>query len=301
MKHPITTAVLLGAGLMGSVSAVLASGPSFPPDKVIDGSSLTGWTSLGGAKWVPGKDGISGTSDGSGGWLMLNQSYQDVSLYTEFQCDDACETGVLLRAEKTPDGGMKGYFVSLGETSLPTYAVKISPEGQITSRELLARGGALQRTTPPPAKPQERSQGNAPRRAQENPVVLPIHPEDTSLKPHAWNSVEVFFDANTIRSFLNNGRQEGAIAEDGGYGPIALYSGGKGTVHFRHIVLADISLKVRDEEKVGPGFRKQRLNDFYYSWGTAAADFNHDGTLDVISGPYIYYGPDYQKSREIYY
>jgi hypothetical protein len=27
---------------------------------------------------------------------------------------------------------------------------------------------------------------------------------------------------------------------------------------------------------------------------------NHDGILDVVSGPYIYYGPDYLKSREIY-
>jgi hypothetical protein len=62
-----------------------------------------------------------------------------------------------------------------------------------------------------------------------------------------------------------------------------------------------MSLKVRDAEIVGQGFRKQRLSDFYYSWGTAAADFNHDGAMDIVSGPYIYYGPDYRKSREIYY
>ena len=29
------------------------------------------------------------------------------------------------------------------------------------------------------------------------------------------------------------------------------------------------------------------------------ADFNHDGVLDVVSGPYIYYGPDYTKRSEI--
>src|SRR5205823_2551900 len=42
------------------------------------------------------------------------------------------------------------------------------------------------------------------------------------------------------------------------------------------------------------------LNEFYYSWGVAAADFNRDGILDVAAGPYIYLGPDYTKSREIY-
>ena len=31
-----------------------------------------------------------------------------------------------------------------------------------------------------------------------------------------------------------------------------------------------------------------------------AADFNHDGILDIVAGPYIYYGPDYTKSREIF-
>ena len=44
----------------------------------------------------------------------------------------------------------------------------------------------------------------------------------------------------------------------------------------------------------------QRLSDFYYGWGASADDFNHDGVLDVVSGPHIYFGPDYRRSREIY-
>ena len=35
------------------------------------------------------------------------------------------------------------------------------------------------------------------------------------------------------------------------------------------------------------GLSQQRLSDFYYSWGSAAADFNHDDILDVVSGRYI--------------
>jgi hypothetical protein len=44
----------------------------------------------------------------------------------------------------------------------------------------------------------------------------------------------------------------------------------------------------------------QRLSDFYYAWGAGAADFDHDGTVDVVAGPHIFFGPDYTRSREIY-
>ncbi len=281
-----------------ATAVAFSSGPSFMPDVKFTGSTTKGWHTLGHATWSADAGTITGTpSDGGSGWLVLDKSYQDISLYTEFRCEEGCEAGVLLRAEKTPDGGMKGFYVSLSDSSLTTYSVTIGPGGEIEKRDKLARGGLLARVTPPPSQ----SQGdNRPRPPTSN-VDLPLKAADTSLRPHEWNSVEIFFDANTVRSFLNNGHQQGAIAEDGGYGPIALYAGGKGAVHFRGTAYMDMSLKVRDEEKLGSGFRKQRLNDFYYSWGTAAADFNHDGVLDVISGPYIYYGPDYRKSREIYY
>ena len=44
----------------------------------------------------------------------------------------------------------------------------------------------------------------------------------------------------------------------------------------------------------------QQLNEFYYSWGPAVADINHDGSLDIVAGPYYYLGPDYTVAREIY-
>ncbi|QNI36461.1 FG-GAP-like repeat-containing protein [Edaphobacter albus] len=276
-----------------------ASGPSFNPDVRFTGSSIKGWHTLGESKWSADTGTITGRPvDDMGGWLVLGNSYQDISFYTEFRCEEGCETGVLLRAEKTPDGGMKGVYVSLDDSVLNTYAVKIDSSGRIVKKDKLPRGGLLARVTPPPS-PSQSQAGNRPR-PQRPSIDLPVKPADTSLRPHEWNSVEIFFDTNTVRSFLNDGHQQGAIAEDGGYGPVALHVGGKGAVHFRGLAYMDMSLKVRDEEKVGPHFRKQRLSDFYYSWGTAAADFNQDGVLDVISGPYIYYGPDYRKSREIY-
>ncbi len=44
---------------------------------------------------------------------MLDKSYQDLKFYAEFRCAENCDAGVLLRAEKTPEGGWKGVYVSL--------------------------------------------------------------------------------------------------------------------------------------------------------------------------------------------
>ena len=62
----------------------------------------------------------------------------------------------------------------------------------------------------------------------------------------------------------------------------------------------DLAVRETPREQVSANFRMQRLNPFYYAWGAAAADFNHDGILDVVAGPYYYLGPDYTKSREVY-
>ena len=53
-------------------------------------------------------------------------------------------------------------------------------------------------------------------------------------------------------------------------------------------------------EELSKNFKMQRLSDFYYAWGAGAADFNHDGVLDVVAGPHIYWGPGYTTHREIY-
>ncbi len=43
-----------------------------------------------------------------------------------------------------------------------------------------------------------------------------------------------------------------------------------------------------------------RLTPFYYSFASAAADFDRDGNMDVVSGPFIFFGPEFTKKREIY-
>ncbi len=47
-------------------------------------------------------------------------------------------------------------------------------------------------------------------------------------------------------------------------------------------------------------FKKLRLTDQFWSEGANFGDFNHDGKMDVVSGPYWYEGPDFTKRHEFY-
>jgi hypothetical protein len=66
------------------------------------------------------------------------------------------------------------------------------------------------------------------------------------------------------------------------------------------IVAAALSCAACWAESPTPTFKKLRLTDKFYSEGAYYADFNKDGHLDVVSGPYWYEGPDFQKRHEIY-
>ncbi len=286
--------MLLAAFTLIGAGPVYASGPSFHPDVTFQGSELKAWHIYGEAEWSAENGELIGKpKQAGGGWLMLDHSYQDVGLYAEFKCTAGCETGVLFRAEKTPDG-MKGIYVALSDPELPTYSVTIDAQGKIVERTQLRRGGGLERIAPPPNP-------NAPSgfRPPVSTVKLPFTPPDSKLRPDDWNQVEILFDANIVRTFLNDGREHGAVGDEG-YGPIALYVGGSGEVRFKNLGYKDLGVKTHVADQTSPNFRKQQLSDFYYSWSSSAADFNHDGILDIVSGPYIYYGPDYTKSREMY-
>ncbi len=183
---------------------------------------------------------------GPAGWLVLDHAYQDSGLYAEYRCSSGCVTGVLFRAEKTPDGGLKGTYVELSDPDLPAYDVTIDAQGKILERNKLRRGGGLVRVAPPPStNPQAQGGGF---RSGRPTVTLPFQPDDTKMRPNDWNQVEVFLDANIIRTFLNNGHEIGAVSEEA-YGPIALYAGGSGEVRFKSVALADIGLKVRQPEE----------------------------------------------------
>lgn len=47
-------------------------------------------------------------------------------------------------------------------------------------------------------------------------------------------------------------------------------------------------------------FRKIQVSDQFWSEGASFGDFNKDGVMDVVSGPYWYAGPDFKQRHEYY-
>ena len=280
-------------------------GLSFKPDHTFKGSSLKGWHVLGGADWQA-KDGelIGKAKPGSsGGWLILDNGYQDVGFHALFKSTGNSETALLFRMEKINDG-YRGVLLLLKKDDVTPYSVVMDAQGKEIKREKLRRAGGISyRIAPPPDTSAGRWGNFTPPRIP-IPDDLPVIPPNTSFRENDWNEIEVFLETNVIRNFLNDGNEIGG-AVDGesalsGFGPVALYVSGPGEVHFKDVMYKDISVRYTPKEQSSPRFKVQCISDYYYSWGADAADFNKDGNLDIVSGAYIYFGPDFTKFKEIY-
>jgi hypothetical protein len=287
---------------------------NFMPDWQFQGSSIAQFHTLGDVDWHAENGEIVGVPrSAAGGWLILDRPLQDVQFAATFRCTGGCKAGVLLRAQTTPDG-MRGAFVAFPEGQNPaaTFALKLDAQGHELSREPLKPAGGMVRVMAPPAPratppPGARPPGAAPTRRPGNglPPQSPYTPPDYSYHPGEWTPLEVILDANMMRVWMHDGPESGTTngeADDnvGSYGPVALYVGGTGEVRFKDVELKDLGRRVLPDEQISGRFRMQHINDFYYGWSATAADVNHDGILDIISGPFYYLGPDYKVSREIF-
>ncbi len=68
-----------------------------------------------------------------------------------------------------------------------------------------------------------------------------------------------------------------------------------------HLVLALVPVLTAfgaGQDYVLHSFKKIQLSDKFYAEGANAGDFNHDGKLDVVAGPFWFEGPDFQKRHE---
>ena len=301
---------------LGAISIVPLSGTreTFVPDWTFKGSTLTGWHVLGAADWKAIDGELVGTpKSADGGWLVLDKSFQDIQFGADFKCTGGCRTGVLLRAEKT-SSGMKGIFLSLDEGEVGGYAVTLDANGKILTRERLRPGGGLMRVAPSAADAAAAAAARAGgagrggaggaggRGRGAAPATLPNLMQPTGLKPNDWNEVDFVIDANIMRPWVNTSTSGGGAADDelGKFGPIAIYVGGSGEVRFRDVSYRDLSLKRRVNEQLSSNYQMLRLTPFYYSFASGAADFDWDGNMDIVSGPFIFLGPDFTKVREFY-
>ena len=120
---------------------------------------------LGQADWKAQNGELVGrpTSE-AGGWLMMDKPFQDLQFYANVRCEAKCRTGVLLRAEKTADSGLKGVYMSYADGDFVSYRVTLNGQGQETSRERVGN---------PPT-------GNAAAAAA-----------NAALKPGEWNPIRI--------------------------------------------------------------------------------------------------------------
>jgi hypothetical protein len=249
-----------------------AEPPDFLADGTFTGSSLKGWHVVGQADWSARNGEIVGrpTSAG-GGWLVMDKAFQDLQFYASVRCEATCRTGVLLRAEKTPQGGLQGIYVSYDAGDFVSYRVTLNAQGQETNRERIGS---------PPT-------GNAAAAAA-----------TAALRPGEWNPIRINLWENTVRPVPGAG---GTLPETGppSYGALALYAGGTAPVTFKDVAWKDVSRVTLAKEEVSKRFTMHQISTMYYGWSAAAADINRDGTSDIVSGPFYYLGPSYTE-RHIY-
>ena len=287
---------------------------NFVPDWTFQGSSLAQFRTLGDVDWHAENGEIVGVPRSpAGGWLILDRPLQDTQFAATFRCTGGCKAGVLLRTQTTADG-IHGAYVALpdGQNPAGSFALKLDAQGRELSREPLKPAGGMVRVMTPPAAPRtsppaSARPGGGPMRFPGNslPPGSPYTRPDYSYHPGEWTPLEIILDANIMRVWLHDGPEGGTAngeADDdvASFGPVAFYVGGTGEIRFKDVEFKDLGRRVLQDEQVSSRFRMQHINDFYYGWSATAADVNHDGVLDIISGPFYYLGPDYKVSREIF-
>lgn len=280
-------------------SEKMRRGQSFISDYTYDDSKFDGWKPAGKIKWSTNNNELIGQSmtGSSEGILMFQKDFQDIGINTLVKSSGAIEVGILFRIE--PKGaGMKAIMAVVNGQNAGSYFVTLDKDGKILTRESLRAADGMIRFAPP-ANPDQQ----AIRPAQGIPAAGPELP---NIRPEAlfvdgeWNQLEFIFDVNLLRTYVNDGRVLGAGADQVNFGKFAFYVKGTGEVRFKNFNYKDLAIRFLPKEATSDRFEVQQISDMYYSWSASAGDFNNDGIVDVIAGPYIYYGPDYTLFREIY-
>lgn len=276
-----TTALALSA-------SVLAQGPHWETAKAFNGTSLTGWQPRGAAQWRATNGEIVGTATSGPGWLVFDKSYQDFVLRFSFQCE-GCDAGVVLRP---------GPVASKPGATTALYAGLSGPDA-LTLFRIAADGDAkeLERT----ALFKWTSRRHAPG------MQLNVTPGSGG-----WQHVRIQVRGDVTAPPAPGGGGQKPAAGAGAtqkpepesfplYGPVALRVT-SGTVRIKDVGVSDLLRPPAGvpAEVTASAFRKVLLTDRFYAEGISAGDINRDGVADVVSGPYAYLGPTFERAVEVY-
>ena len=280
--------------------------------KVFDGTSLNGWKPLGSAQWKAENGDLVGTvAANGGGWVVLDSVYGDTGVELTFECDK-CEPGVMIRSLQQGNQTTGVFFELSGPNAGTLFRVTLDAEGREVSRkpmprytaQVISEGPKYLVTGACPPVPCTGIRG-AHGGGAGSPGSI-VAQGAMALKVGAPNTL--LFSAgggNVLTGNFNGTRIPNTVMDDGPmYGRIALKVGGPAgaTLRVKRIFVRDYTLRVAGiaPERTDPRFRKILLSDIFYAEGVGAGDLNRDGKMDVVAGPFIYYGPDFQEARELY-
>jgi hypothetical protein len=290
----------------GADPSSATAGSAYLP--LFNGNNLDGWHPQGEASWKFENGELVGMAkSATGGWLTADAGYQDFVLHVSFQCEK-CDAGVLIRSAKSA-AGVSGIYVPLGGLQM----------GRLYRAKLAGADKSLGELTPmpSPAAPPGFQGGIA-----EGPCapvncngirdahggseghLNAVPPKPAQLRS-GWNDLAITIRGDVIIAAINGTSLASAEMDDGPhFGQIALRTAGDSgqAVHWKDVTIKDLTLRGAGEAApfTDPGFRRNRLTSFFYSEGVSAGDLDHNGTMDVVSGPLIYEGPNYSTARELF-
>ncbi len=303
--------LIIGIGIP-SLFGQESPAPDFIPDRSYTANEMAGYTSFGDAAWRADGELIKGSiePEGKGGWLFFDEVYQNLAFYAKFKCEEPCDAGLVFRIENEgEDSGAKAVMISIEGETLHPYKISLNKSGDVTSRVSLQD---------PKRSPVSFEEGDVTSPILE--AAMAALQEEVVIEAGGWNTVEVFLDGNVIFNHLNGVRNAipggkvvpppppgpagypgvvEPLVESYGLGPFALYLG-SGSVEFGDVSIMDLNKLHFEKEYLSPDFTVQNLNPYYYAWGGDVADINQDGSPDVISGPFVYLGPELESYIEFY-
>src|SRR5882672_7750283 len=71
-------------------------------------------------------------------------------------------------------------------------------------------------------------------------------------------------------------------------------------IKFSIAIAGILAISVSAEDYTLHTFKKIQLSEHFWSEGANYGDFNHDGKMDVVSGPYWWEGPSFHVRHEYY-
>src|SRR6188474_2836815 len=64
------------------------------------------------------------------------------------------------------------------------------------------------------------------------------------------------------------------------------------------LVVAAVTPQLSAAERLVHSWKKMRLTEHFWCEGAYYGDFNKDGKMDVVAGPYWWAGPDFNSRQE---